>query len=85
MRQAARVLQRDVVIGRGDHDAAEIAGHLRHLVGHFLPEMSLRTDGQNRAADRVGALRPVLCGASLAGAVHLHDGRGATSSAIVAG
>ena len=31
--QGGRVLQRDVVTGRGDDGAADVAGHLRELFG----------------------------------------------------
>src|SRR5580692_10130510 len=75
--ERGRVLQRDVVTGRGDDGAADVAGHLRELFGYFVPEIGLRADGQDRAADRVGVMRAVLLGVGLAGAVHLQDGPGA--------
>src|ERR1700730_4509185 len=72
--QGRRVLQRDVVTGRGDDGAADVADHLCELFGYFVPEIGLRADGQDRAADRVGVMRAVLFGVGLAGAVHLQDG-----------
>jgi hypothetical protein len=60
--QGGRVLQRDVVAGRGDDGAAAVAGHVRELFGYFVPEIGLRADGQDRAADRVGVVRAVLFG-----------------------
>jgi hypothetical protein len=66
------------VTGGGDDDAADVAGHLHELFGDCVPEIGLRADGQDRAADRVGVMRAVLFGVGLAGAVHLQDGPGAT-------
>src|SRR5580704_7262253 len=60
--QGGRVLQRDVVTGRGDDDAADVGGHLRQLPGYLVAEIGLRADGQDRAADRVGVMWPVLLG-----------------------
>ena len=51
--------------------------HFRELFGDFVPEIGLRADGQDRAADRVGVMRAVLFGVGLAGAVHPQDGPGA--------
>jgi hypothetical protein len=48
------------VTGRGDDGAADIAGHLRELFEYLIPEIGLRTDGQDRAADPVGVMRAVL-------------------------
>jgi hypothetical protein len=50
---------------------------LRELFGYFVPEIGLRADGQDRAADRVGVMRAVPFGVGLAAAVHLQDGPGA--------
>src|SRR5580692_7646627 len=60
--QGGRVLQRDVVTGRGDDDAADVPGHLLELSGDRVPEIVPGADGQDRAADRVGVMRPVLLG-----------------------
>ena len=51
--QVGRVLQRDVMTGRRDDHAADVAGHVRELFGYFLSEIGLRADRQDRAADRV--------------------------------
>jgi hypothetical protein len=64
------------VTGRGDDGAADVAGHLSELFGYCVPEIGLRADGQDRAADRIGVMRAVLFGVGLAGAVHLQDGPG---------
>jgi hypothetical protein len=72
--QGGRVLQRDVVTGRGDDSAADVAGHVRELFGYLVPEIGLRADGQDRAGDRVGVVRAVLLGDGLSGTVHLQDG-----------
>jgi hypothetical protein len=53
--QGGRVLQRDVVTGRGDDGAVDVAGHLRELLGYFVPEIGLRADG--RVALHVGQPR----------------------------
>ena len=60
--EGSRVLERDVVTGRGDDGAADLAGDLRELFGYFVAEIGLRANGQDRAADRVGVMRAVLLG-----------------------
>ena len=42
---------------------------MRELFGYFVPEIGLRADGQDRAADRVGVMRAVLFGVGLARAL----------------
>src|SRR5690348_6720399 len=42
--QGGRVLQRDVVTGRGNDGSADVAGHVRELPGYCVPEIGLRAD-----------------------------------------
>jgi hypothetical protein len=48
------------VPGFGDHCAANVGRDVGELAVHLVPQVTLGADGQDRGADRIGVMRPVL-------------------------
>lgn len=68
--------ERCVVTGFGDDRAADVGGDRGELPVYLVSELGLAADGENRAADRIGVVRPILLGLDQPRAVHLEDGSG---------